>query len=73
MGRVDDARDHFAAIERLGRQTASDELRARAWMGLASVAQMRGNYPAMKALSRRALRLSRRAGLSFIERYSPSG
>jgi tetratricopeptide (TPR) repeat protein len=73
LGRVDDARDHFAAIERLGRQTASDELRARAWIGLASVAQMRGNYPAMKALSRRALRLSRRAGLSFIERYSHLG
>jgi tetratricopeptide (TPR) repeat protein len=73
MGRVDDARDHFAAIERLGRQTGSDELRARAWMGLASVAQMRGNYSAMKALSRRALRLSRRAGLSFIERYARLG
>jgi tetratricopeptide (TPR) repeat protein len=73
LGRVDDARDHFDAIERLGRQAASDELRARAWMGLASVAQMRGNYPAMQALSRRALRLSRRAGLAFIERYSRLG
>ena len=73
LGRVDGARDHFVAIERLGRQANSDELRARAWLGLASVAQMRGNYPAMETFARRALRISRRAGLSFIERYARLG
>jgi tetratricopeptide (TPR) repeat protein len=70
LGRMDGARDHFIAIDRLGRQAKSDELRARACLGLASIAQMRGNYPALETFGRRALRISRRAGLSFIERYS---
>jgi tetratricopeptide (TPR) repeat protein len=70
LGRIDGARDHFVAIERLGREANSDELRARAWLGLGSIAQMRGNYPAMETFGRRALRISRRAGLSFIERYA---
>jgi tetratricopeptide (TPR) repeat protein len=73
IGRIESARDHFVAIERLGREANSDELRARAWLGLASIAQMRGNYPAMATLGRRALRIARRGGLSFIERYSRLG
>lgn len=73
LGRMDGARDHFVAIERMGREENSDELRARAWLGLGSIAQMRGNYPAMATFNRRALRLARRGGLSFIERYTRLG
>src|SRR5262249_50654249 len=73
LGRMDGARDHFMTIERMGKEANSDELRARALLGLGSIAQMRGNYPAMEAFARRALRISRRAGLSFIERYARIG
>jgi tetratricopeptide (TPR) repeat protein len=75
LGRLDSARDHFLAIERLGRDTMSDELRARGWLGLGSVAQMRGDYSALEVFNRRALRISRRAGggLAFIERYARLG
>jgi len=73
LGRLDDARDHFRAIWRLGKEASSTELRARASLGLGSIAQMRGNYPELESLNRRALRLARRGGLSFIERYSRLG
>lgn len=73
LGRLDDASDHFHSVERLGKHAMSAELRARAWLGLASLAQMRGDYAAVESLSRRALRLAKREGLSFIERYSRLG
>jgi tetratricopeptide (TPR) repeat protein len=73
LGRLEDARDHFLAIDRLGRDVRSAELRARAWLGLASIGQMRGNYAMLEAMSRRALRLAKREGLSFSERYARLG
>ena len=73
LGRLDDARDQFRAVGRLGKDTSGVELRARAWLGLGSLAQMRGNYAELESLNRRALRLARRGGLSLIERYSRLG
>jgi tetratricopeptide (TPR) repeat protein len=73
LGRLDDARDHFRAVGRLGREAGSVELRARALLGLGSIAQMRGNYPALESLNRRSLRLARSGGFGYIERYSRLG
>jgi len=73
LGRLEHARDHFLDLGRLGKRIGSAELRARAWLGLASIAQMRGNYAAMEALDRRAARLAGREGLSFIERFAHLG
>ena len=67
LGRLDDARDHFRAVGRLGRSTRSGELVARAWLGLGSIAQLRGNYAAMESLNRRALPLAKREGLRVVE------
>jgi tetratricopeptide (TPR) repeat protein len=73
LGRLEHARDHFRALDRLGRNVRSTELRARAWLGLASIAQMSGNYALLESMSRRALRLAKREGLSFSERSAHLG
>lgn len=73
LGRLEDARDHFLSLRRLGRAAKSAELTARAWLGLASIEQMGGNYAGVESFSRRALRLARRERLDFIERYARLG
>jgi tetratricopeptide (TPR) repeat protein len=73
LGRLDDARDHFLAVRRLGRETDSPELVARGWLGLGSVAQMSGDYVAMDSFSRSALRVARARGLDYAERYAHLG
>src|SRR5262249_4264610 len=73
LGRLDDARDQFRAVGGLGKSTVSGELRARAWLGLASIAQMRGNYAAVESMSRRALRLAKRERLTVVELRSRFG
>jgi tetratricopeptide (TPR) repeat protein len=70
LGRLEEARDQFQTIGRMGSEVDSSELRVRSCLGLASVAQMRGDYKAMDSLSRRALRLARRERLSYLERYA---
>ncbi len=73
LGHLEEAADHFRTIGRLGKLADSGELRARAWLGLASVAQMSGDYAGLESLSRRALRLAKREHLTFIERYARIG
>lgn len=73
LGHLEEAADHFRTVGQLGKHAKSGELRARAWLGLASVAQMSGDYAGLESLSRRALRLAKREQLSLIERYSRIG
>ncbi len=73
LGRLEEACDGFRAVERLGIEAASAELRARAWTGLGSVAQMAGDYDTLHKFTRRALRLAKREGLRSIERRARLG
>lgn len=54
LGHAEAAQEQYRRVERLARQLANDELRVRAWLGLSSLAQLRGNYPKVLTYSRRA-------------------
>ena len=47
-GALETARDQYRRVEVLGRAARSAELRVRAWTGYSILAQLRGNYPAMR-------------------------
>lgn len=68
LGFIDDARERYEFVERLARRAKSAELKARASIGLASVAQMRGNYPDVQRHARRAARIADSAGFREIGR-----
>jgi len=63
MNDADLAAAHYAELERFARAKRIVELRARAALGLATLAQFRGNYPEMLRLARIAHRLARAADL----------
>jgi hypothetical protein len=62
LGHIDHAVELFRRTWRLAARFDSDELRVRAWIGLASVAQVKGNYPELERWSRRALLLAEQCG-----------
>ena len=73
LGHVEEARDQYGAVARLGKEIDSAELRIRAWIGYAVLAYMRGNYPEQMRYSRRAARLAARFGLPFLNRMAHMG
>jgi len=72
-GLNDFARDQYLATWRMGVTTRSDELRARAALGLGTLAQRSGNYPEMVRFARRAARFAARAQLRFVEHEAHRG
>jgi tetratricopeptide (TPR) repeat protein len=68
MGRSAEAEERYEYLESLGRRAKSGELVARAWIGLTTLAQMRGNYPDMRRHATRAVRLAEREGLQSLVR-----
>jgi tetratricopeptide (TPR) repeat protein len=73
LGRIDEAGDQYKEVTRLARRSGILELRVRAWIGLAALAQMRGNYPQGMRYSRRAARLADREGLPLLSRLAHTG
>ncbi|MEX2154932.1 MAG: hypothetical protein WD825_16435 [Gemmatimonadaceae bacterium] len=73
MGRLDDAVDRYQYIAALGKRARSPELEARAEVGLAAVAQLRGNLPDLRSHSRRAAELSEANAYSNLARLAQQG
>jgi tetratricopeptide (TPR) repeat protein len=73
LGYVEEASDQYGAVAQLGKEIDSAELRIRAWIGYAVLAQLRGNYPEVMRYSRRAARLAHRFGLPFLNRLAHTG
>jgi tetratricopeptide (TPR) repeat protein len=67
-GQCDLATERFCAVEHHGHRIRSRELRLRSAIGLASIAQLRGNYPEMLAIARRAAKLARKVELPRLRR-----
>ncbi|MGE5101252.1 MAG: hypothetical protein ACM3SX_14795 [Deltaproteobacteria bacterium] len=72
-GEIEDARARYAFVESLGRRSRSPELKIRAWIGFAALAQMRGNFPAMRTFARRAARVADREQLGALSRTAHYG
>lgn len=66
-GDLDVASERYRRVAMEARRLRSDELRVRAWIGMAIVARLRGNFPASRAAGKRAVALARRAGLPGLE------
>jgi tetratricopeptide (TPR) repeat protein len=62
-GDLDSAVARYHRVERSALRLRSHELRLRALIGLAIVARLRGNYPLVRRLCQRAIRLADRASL----------
>ena len=73
MGELDDAADRYHYIESLGAEARSDELKARASLGLAVLAQMRGNYPEVRVHAARAAALAEPLQLHTVSRWAHHG
>ena len=73
LGRREEAADQFRELASQGRRLNVPELQVRGWIGLGTLAQMRGNYPEQVRWSRRAARLADRAGLRSLGRQAHSG
>lgn len=73
LGLIDEADARYRKVDRLGARENSDELKARAAIGFAALAQMRGNYPELRRWSLRAARLAHRTGLRALIRNAHSG
>ncbi len=66
IGELDQAREHYSVVELHGRFYALHELTARAWVGYAILAQLRGNYPQVRRWSSRAMAAAERHGLPEV-------
>ena len=73
LGMLDEAEARYRLVERIGRQQANAELKARAAVGFVALAQLRGNYPDVRRHARRAVRLARQSGLRSLIRNAHSG
>ncbi len=72
-GNIDVADDQYRQVARLGQRLRSDELKARAALGLGTIAQARGNYPRMLMFVRRTARLAQTAHLRRVEQQARLG
>jgi tetratricopeptide (TPR) repeat protein len=63
LGAMETAIDHYLLAERIGSRIQEPDLYVRALLGRGVVISARGNYPAARAVFRRALRLAVRSGL----------
>lgn len=66
-GLIDFAGDQYEEALRLARLARSREVMARALLGLAAIAQARGNYPAMARLAARGARQAAHSGARRVE------
>jgi tetratricopeptide (TPR) repeat protein len=66
LGDFEVATTLYRRTGREGRRAREPELSVRAWLGLAGVAQVRGNYPDVERWARRALGLAPRHGLDAL-------
>ena len=73
LGDIDAAVDQYRDVMRAGKRIASAELQAHALIGLAAIAQMRGNYPELGRLARRAARIAAKEGLRSVSRFAHNG
>ncbi len=62
-GELDVAEGRYRRVAMMARDTKSDELRVRAWIGRAIIARHRGNYPASRRYGQNAIVLAERSGL----------
>ncbi len=73
VGDLDAALSGYQRVARLGRATGSLELKARASIGFAALAQMRRDYQRVLAHARRGGTLAKRAGLLRLVRQAYNG
>jgi tetratricopeptide (TPR) repeat protein len=73
LGRIERAERLFRETRRRGARLDSDELRVRGWIGLGSIAQVRGNYPELHRWSRRAVALAERRGYRRLAASARAG
>jgi tetratricopeptide (TPR) repeat protein len=65
-GAQDDAESSYRELVRIGRAQGEPELVARGYVGLASVNQVRGNFPALTRWANRAVDVARRESLAGL-------
>lgn len=73
LGDLDRAAATYRAVGRMGRDLQLPELRVRAIIGRAALAQLRGNFPEMRRLSRLATRAARHFGFTRLEATARMG
>jgi len=73
LGRLDEAQERYRHILMLAEKAQSPELEARAEVGLVAIAQVRGNFPDMRAHAERAADLAERHGYRSIARLANQG
>jgi tetratricopeptide (TPR) repeat protein len=66
-GAQDDAESSYRELVRVGRTRNEPELVARGYVGLASVNQVRGNFPALTRWASRALAVARRESFAGLD------
>jgi tetratricopeptide (TPR) repeat protein len=66
-GAVDDAESSYRELLRFGQRVNEPELIARSYVGLATVGQVRGNYPAVARWAKRAAMVAHQASLASID------
>jgi len=72
-GDVDLAVEQYQNVERIARTTRSDELYARAWIGFAVLAMIRGNLPESADWFERAARAADKSGVQDLSRNAHHG
>jgi hypothetical protein len=70
LGAADDAHERYQAVAAMGKKSGSVELLAHAELGLATLAQMRGDFPALHVHTERARELAERSGNVAIVRQA---
>ena len=73
LGLLEEAEGRYRMVERIGRRKQNAELKARAEIGFAALAQLRGNYPDVRRHARRAVRLAEQTGLRSLIRNAHTG
>lgn len=70
LGDIDDADERFQAIAALGKKTRNVELLALAELGLATLAQFRGDFPELRLRAARGRELAERSGNRAVVRWA---
>lgn len=73
LGHTNASADQYRLLLRLGTTSRVPELRARAFLGQAALAQMRGNYPEVVRLATKASILADRYRLAVVSRHAHGG
>lgn len=73
LGHRTEAIERYEFLESLGRKSRKPELVARAAIGLAAVAQLRGHYPEVREHAARAAKIADRDGLTGVARVAHQG